>query len=780
MMYFDSNKLKSASAIWQSAVKRRSRLRDLLKRSVPLIVGGNTLGWIKAVSHFTRFVFKLYRHSGSRGLAIYLKACNLMLIRMTAGRKLEHSRLAGTAVSATNSGIPRCIVPSHRLRIKYGDKGCLRLYLGFFTLYRALDFRGKLTIKSITDPGVEIPEDLWFSYRSFVRTFRKLLEDKGVKPCRVEWSLYDYPHFRSKGQEYRSFPDLAASRLVLHSSGPESKVTASSSVISHGRDVWNWVHSSLYCYLHGMVMMTNSTNLLNSTVFRLAKEWAPSKVAWLRNENPDENLGRLSIREEPGKLRIFAMVDSLTQWLLYPLHKYLFSVLSKIPQDGTFNQTKPVEDLLKRMEDKGLKQMWSYDLSAATDRIPVVLQEVLLGVFTSFDFAYTWKHFLCDRLYRLPPLWIKTHGVKAGRAVRYAVGQPMGAYSSWAMLALVHHCIVQFAASRVGIRGWFTDYAVLGDDIVIAHREVAREYVFLMGQFGVGIGFHKSVISNNRSCEFAKRYYYKGEEVSPLPLVGIGVGFLGVSMIPEIVSASYSKTGKLLSNFLIGKFIGVGYKACSGADNKAFRALPRKLRSVLLLMMRPGSVKPVTSLFDWVKAVSFGKKSSPGPKEVNVYSKYLVSHSRKRLEVLMTRLEHNLSKFAPVQTWEPNEMYFKEYLKWFKLYIIEPLQQDFYVQRITIEGKIRRIHPLRLPTDREVSELLGALDELERDIGAIPVMVYRHSSQRKLKTGIPLIPSLVRSWLTAKGMLGSVVTNLVTLDHGEPFAISESPLDRLK
>ena len=36
-------------------------------------------------------------------------------------------------------------------------------------------------------------------------------------------------------------------------------------------------------------------------------------------------------------------------------------------------------------------------------------------------------------------------GVEGGvlpRSVRYAVGQPMGALSSWAMLALTHHFIV--------------------------------------------------------------------------------------------------------------------------------------------------------------------------------------------------------------------------------------------------------------------------------------------------------------------------------------------------
>lgn len=37
--------------------------------------------------------------------------------------------------------------------------------------------------------------------------------------------------------------------------------------------------------------------------------------------------------------------------------------------------------------------------------------------------------------------------------VRYSVGQPMGALSSWAMLAMVHHAIVQFSAFRAGVKG---------------------------------------------------------------------------------------------------------------------------------------------------------------------------------------------------------------------------------------------------------------------------------------------------------------------------------------
>jgi len=71
------------------------------------------------------------------------------------------------------------------------------------------------------------------------------------------------------------------------------------------------------------------------------------------------------------------MVDPLTQWLLAPLHKLLFSILRTIPMDGTFNQLRPIHRLLKYEKVKGL---YSLDLSAATDRLPVRLQAQFLDV----------------------------------------------------------------------------------------------------------------------------------------------------------------------------------------------------------------------------------------------------------------------------------------------------------------------------------------------------------------------------------------------------------------
>jgi hypothetical protein len=81
----------------------------------------------------------------------------------------------------------------------------------------------------------------------------------------------------------------------------------------------------------------------------------------------------------------------------------------------------------------------------------------------------------------------------------------MGALSSWAILAVTHHIVVQVAAYRTGWKGWFPLYALLGDDIVILTKSVADEYVSIMRYLGVPINQGKSIISDKGLIEFAKR-----------------------------------------------------------------------------------------------------------------------------------------------------------------------------------------------------------------------------------------------------------------------------------
>jgi hypothetical protein len=84
------------------------------------------------------------------------------------------------------------------------------------------------------------------------------------------------------------------------------------------------------------------------------------------------------------------------------------------------------------------------------------------------------------------------------------------------MLALTHHMIVQIAALRTGLKGWFEDYAVLGDDIVIANKAVAQSYLVIMEMLGVDINLSKSVQSTIGGCEFAKKIIVDGVDYSPI------------------------------------------------------------------------------------------------------------------------------------------------------------------------------------------------------------------------------------------------------------------------
>jgi len=105
-------------------------------------------------------------------------------------------------------------------------------------------------------------------------------------------------------------------------------------------------------------------------------------------------LGKLAIKEEAaGKMRVFAMVDAWTHWVMRPLHDAIFSILRVIPQDGTFNQPKPAEalkDYLVRRLSEG-RPVWVYsiDLSAATDRLPISVQIPLIAkVYSIFGFGF--------------------------------------------------------------------------------------------------------------------------------------------------------------------------------------------------------------------------------------------------------------------------------------------------------------------------------------------------------------------------------------------------------
>jgi hypothetical protein len=235
-----------------------------------------------------------------------------------------------------------------------------------------------------------------------------------------------------------------------------------------------------------------------------------SPLAWLNHFGlrPKGRMAKLAkIKDKEAKCRIVGILGFPIQSALFPLHKALMDLLRRQKSDCTFNQG----SFRATLSTKG--PYYSIDLSAATDRFPVDLQVAVLAELTSKEYAGAWERLIKAQKFCVP--WEKHNGIE--RLVQYAVGQPMGAYSSWALFAVTHHVLVRLAAKRAGMGVRFTRYALLGDDIVINHHGVAAEYRTLLESIGVDISNAKTHVSDD-TYEFAKRWIYRGLEVSPAPL----------------------------------------------------------------------------------------------------------------------------------------------------------------------------------------------------------------------------------------------------------------------
>lgn len=299
-----------------------------------------------------------------------------------------------------------------------------------------------------------------------------------------------------------------------------------------------------------------------------------------------QGLGKLGFLPEPaGKTRIIAMVDGWTQMAMKPVHDLLFHLLGRIPQDGTFDQMAPAVKLAGR----GHRIFFSYDLSSATDRFPVLLQQPVLASLLGPRLASLWVSLLTDRTFLVPQRIDKRiKPFESEGTVRYGAGQPQGALTSWAAFSLTHHILVQYAAFKANHAWkWFEDYALLGDDIVIADVKVAKEYLALLRVIGVEVGLAKSLISRNGSFEFAKRTFVSGQDASAISLQSIGAAIVDTGVLEQVLVRANPRLSLVEALRLGAKVCGYGYKTL--ARLPAVLGSKSRLQGMSILLSRPGS-----------------------------------------------------------------------------------------------------------------------------------------------------------------------------------------------
>lgn len=557
-------------------VKAGSTFIKYLK-SMKIIVGGNQARWfVSDLRRIAQLLKSIQKKQGKRGLVQFLKVNSVLLQQSAAGHKLENPTLLGLRVSRTKgAGLPRLIPCRIRIMIVNKNLGYtlwIRYYLTLFAIYRVISYKGKLDLSSITDPGVFIN----FNYfDSFIPTFLDLFLGKFSlnrliprKICEIKTKMFSI----LKSSPQRSL--IAADPLPLLTKAYAAEMKRDKALKRPGKRYYWSTHPVLM--LNSIWAVQNS--ILYPTFRELTKYFGFGRLEFLLDSTPINPgvslpLGKLGLKEEAaGKVRVFAMVDPITQWLLAPLHKLLFSILRKSPMDGTFNQLKPIYRLLRLQKRLGLP-LYSLDLSQATDRLVASLQSRLLDfLFEDFpNFGQKWLYLLTGREY-----WIKSDNYRINRKIKYSVGQPMGALSSWAMLAFLHHFLVQVAAWRSGHprNKLFTLYAVLGDDLVIGSTKVKDAYLEILSEIGAKCGLAKSLLSpTGRGLEFAKRTFIDGVDVSP-----VSWQELGVSMVDLTSWAAFASKHNLS---LVRQFRFLGHGPV--ARRKSFRKLKHACQLVWLV-----------------------------------------------------------------------------------------------------------------------------------------------------------------------------------------------------
>lgn len=112
---------------------------------------------VKQVCGFCFRCNHIARHSGLKGLTLYLKASQVLLQQVVAGYRVVDLSELKVRPSRNRAGVPLIIPAGVRVRISR-DRNIsdIKLWMTLLGLYRILEFVGCISVRTITDPGKDL------------------------------------------------------------------------------------------------------------------------------------------------------------------------------------------------------------------------------------------------------------------------------------------------------------------------------------------------------------------------------------------------------------------------------------------------------------------------------------------------------------------------------------------------------------------------------------------------------------------------------------------------
>lgn len=339
-------------------------LKHLLK-VVKVIVLVMNPSWVRLTIILTRRMAEIYKSQGPKGFVKTMKTLSVITQQSVAGYRLDDITSLGPRVSRTKGGLPRILPSGARKEIRLGNPLMIKWALTMFATFRVVEYGSVPKIDTISTPFGGTYETIDKFNKIIARVIKRFIpQHYWFKPLRSilpKANLSTSPNSYWKFGEYSTHPKaLIRSYLALRFHPKVEQALM---------ELTDYIPMDIN-FIKLMKHKEEITDFFLHNWFGKITQFWPTKV----DDLLASRLGKLGFKQEPaGKVRIFAMVDPITQWVLEPLHKWIFSILRRIPMDGTFDQMKPLNRV-----PFGIP-LYSFDLTAATDRLPIQIQKSILS-----------------------------------------------------------------------------------------------------------------------------------------------------------------------------------------------------------------------------------------------------------------------------------------------------------------------------------------------------------------------------------------------------------------
>jgi hypothetical protein len=606
------------------------------------------LSWL-LVSMGLVFMSQWYYSSLAHTCSIFKEAKRL-LMKYLAGTPEFVSR--GVVLSIDKHGLPR-IIPAHiRILIRSGNEMAIKVTLLGLDTPKMFVYLGADNTDTIVQPSTAVPRTVHV-FGSFSYIFEIVLS-----------KLYGEAKGSTKSSMFIDYlstltSELSCLKLMFTSkAGPNGHALLSSpldAIALLKSPALKYIE--LYCksiQCSGFYAYIIRLGNISAAFYKLLLDSAET-ISDLQRYSPVE--GRISrVYTAYGKCRLVAIPTYFVQVLFRPLHLLVFSIFRHIPTDSTFDQQAGAQ----RVMSTGGKALRSFDLSAATDRLPLSIQTGIVYLLAKISgltpaqsamLSEAWTGIIQNTLFRYTRIGKRNMPVKS-RDIKYGCGHPMGTYSSWAVFSLTHHLIVQFCAYHVLLSRykpdhpdthldtpcdettrswlahmleraspglfknlWYMRYQMLGDDIVFFantsfERAVSDLYLDLMPSLGVEIHPSKGFDSTNGSFEFAKMFIRDGKCLNDLrwgEWAGQYQPGMAVNAARQAVSRNFELSN--LRSFIVG-VIGllpvniekklIHFLQVDSLWSKSFADLAKESPYLLCLLLRLNMSVYQVSIHSWV------------------------------------------------------------------------------------------------------------------------------------------------------------------------------------